>query len=171
MKRIRLLLVLLLGVACAEPTPLGVPSPPVSGDLLGGGGGLGGLVGLLSCTPLPYDSVTQAIGPAGGTLQVGPHVLVVPEDALDSSVAITAVAPSDTVNRVQLYPEGLQFHHQAELMLSYANCNLLGSLLPKRVAYVSDALGILDYMPSLDDASSMTVRGKLDHFSGYAVAW
>ena len=55
--------------------------------------------------------------------------------------------------------------------MSYANCNLLGRLLPKRVAYVSDALNILSYLLSLDNVFAKQVTGRVDHFSNYAVAW
>lgn len=153
-----------IGLSCAEPSS--PPAPPIG--LLGG---LDVPTGLLQCTPLPYDSVTQTIGPEGGTIQVGPHSLEIPAGALDTAVTITAVAPSDTVNRIQFQPEGLTFGQYASLTMSYANCDLLGIWLPKRVAYVTPDLLILDYVPSLDSADSQTVRGKLQHFSDYAVAW
>lgn len=152
-------------------TPVAGPHGTRSDDLLGGllGGGLPG--SLVSCQPMPYDSVSQVIGPDGGTIQVGAHTLQVPEGALDDSVAITAVAPSDTVRRVTLQPEGLQFGRPVKLSLSYEGCNLAGILAPKRVAYVSGELTILQYLPSLDDILHQTVTGKLQHFSDYAIAW
>ena len=55
--------------------------------------------------------------------------------------------------------------------MSYANCNLLGSLLPKRIAYTNNLLEILEYLISLDNIFLKKVTGKLDHFSGYAIAW
>lgn len=127
--------------------------------------------GLLWCAPLPYDSVTRTIGPEGGTFQVGQHALWVPPGALDTAVTITAVAPSDTVNRVSLQPEGLSFARPAYLTMSYANCNLLGSTLPKRIVYTTDALTILYYLLSVDHPPSLTTTGRLEHFSTYAVAW
>ena len=159
----------LLLLSCADPSPLGIdsrgsrPQADLFGESLP--------VGLLTCTPLPYDSVTQTIGPDGGTLAVGAHTLTVPPGALDSAVSITAVAPSDTVNHVRFQPEGLTFQQPASLTLSYANCNLWGSLAPKRIAYTTDALLILEYLPSLDDLLAQTVTGRLEHFSEYAVAW
>ena len=125
---------------------------------------------LLACTPMTADSVTQAIGPAGGTLYVGPHQLVVPAGALDSTVSITAVAPSDTVNRVDLFPEGLTFNTPVSLKLSYANCGLLSPLIPKSVVYLN-GLSIQSLVTSLDSFLTLTVTGSLEHFSGYAVAW
>ncbi len=96
--RARYLPLALAVLSCAEPS---APAPQAF---------LGGLplppppVGLLTCTPLASDSITQTIGPEGGTLLVGTNVLSVPAGALDSAVSITAVAPSDTVNRVQFQP-------------------------------------------------------------------
>lgn len=127
--------------------------------------------GLLSCSPLPYDSVSRTIGPDGGWLQAGPHSLYVPAGALDHDVTITAVVPSARVNVIRFQPEGLQFDRSAALTMSYANCNLLGKLLPKRIAYTTDDLRILSYLLSLDLLSLRKVTGKLDHFSSYAVAW
>ncbi len=171
MKNVRLLRAALLGavalvaVSCADPT---TPVPQLRGDLFGD---LKQLTGLLQCTPLPYDSVTEIIGPEGGTIQVGPHTFTVPAGALDTAVAITAVTPSDTVNQIQFQPEGLVFNGFTTLRMSYANCNLLGSLEPLRIAYTSSDGVILDYLPSLDNDFTQTVRGKLQHFSEYAIAW
>jgi hypothetical protein len=103
---------------------------------------------------------------------VGPHTLVFLPNSLDTTVTITAVAPIDTVSRVQLQPEGLTFHQPVLLVLSYATCNLLGSTQPMRVAYTTpDYLQVLDYLPSMTDGESRTVTGHLKHFSDYAVAW
>ncbi len=174
MKRIRLLRAALLGVgallvvSCSEPTSPTPQAGLLDGDLFGD---LRQLTGLMQCTPLPYDSVTQTIGPEGGVIQVGPHTFTVPVGALDTAVTITAVTPSDTVNRIQFQPEGLVFNGYTTLRMSYANCSILSVLQPKRIAYVGADLGILDYVPSLDNVFTQTVRGKLIHFSEYALAW
>ena len=160
--------VALVAVSCADPTNP-VPQPSLfDGDLFGE---LKQLTGLVRCTPLAYDSVTQTLGPDGGIILVGPHTFTVPAGALDTDVTITAVTPSDTVNRIQFQPEGLVFNDYTTLRMSYANCSPLGSLLPKRIAYTSADLTILDYLPSLDNVFTQTVRGKLGHFSEYAIAW
>ena len=104
-------------------------------------------------------------------IRIGPHKLWIPAGALDAPVTITATAPSDNVNRVRLRPEGLVFRRSAALTMSYANCNLLGKILPKRVAYTDDALNIVNYVLSLDNLLSKNVNGRLNHFSNYAIAW
>jgi len=174
MKRMRrltaVLLVSLAAVLSCLPdrSPTAPAVPPPDASLLGG---LLQATGLLECTPLPYASTTQVVGPTGGTIQVGPHTLVIPPGALVQNVTITAVAPSATVNSVRFTPQGLHFLAPAALTMSYSNCNLLGKLLPKRIAYTDDNLNILSYLISLDNLLSKKVTGKLDHFSRYAVAW
>lgn len=173
----RLLRCVLLGTATISVLSCADSSSVVAGpratrpaDLLGGL--LGGLAaGLVQCQPMPYDSVSQAVGPEGGTIRVGGHSFVVPAGALDDSVVITAVAPSENVRRVRFQPEGLEFGIAAQLTLSYENCSLLGSLLPKRVAHVAEGLTILEYLASVDNLVHRTVTGSVHHFSDYAIAW
>ena len=86
-------------------------------------------------------------------------------------MTITATAPSDTVNVIEFQPQGLQFEKAAALTMSYANCNTLGSLLPKQIAYTDDALNILEYLLSVDNLLKKQVTGQLHHFSQYAMAW
>ncbi len=167
MKAIPLVRRMLLGSAalallsCGDSAPLAPRTSP----------SLTSATGLLRCAPLPADSVTQTIGPDGGTLSVGAHRLVVPAGALVEPVSITALAPADTVNQVHFQPEGLRFLRPASLTMSYANCDALASLVPKRIAYTSDALVILEYLVSLDNLFSRTVTGQVQHFSTYAIAW
>jgi hypothetical protein len=161
--------VTLVVLSCGEPPPVGLdpPPPPSQGDLLAPPS----LGSLLQCSPLPYDSVTQTIGPEGGTLQVGPHTLSVPPGALAEPVSITAVAPSSSVRSVRFEPSGLTFGQPAALTMSYANCGPLTTLYPKRIAYTTDHLEILSYLASFDNWPTLTVTGQLEHFSTYAVAW
>ena len=174
MKRMRrltaVLLVSLAAVLSCLPdrSPTAPAVPPPNASLLGG---LLQATGLLQCSPLPYASTTKVIGPAGGTIQVGPHTLIIPPGALSQNVTITAEAPSARVNSVRFTPQGQRFTVPAVLTMSYSNCNLLGKLLPKEIAYTDDNLNILSYLISLDNLLSKKVTGKLDHFSRYAVAW
>ncbi len=127
--------------------------------------------GLLRCSPQPYDSVTRVIGPEGGTIEVGENSLVVPAGALAAPTAITAVAPSDTVDLVRFQPQGLVFRTPASLTMSYENCDLHGVGLARRIAYVGDSLEIVQSLASSDDEHTDATTTRLQHFSGYAVAW
>lgn len=131
---------------------------------------IGGL-NLLSCKDQKYDSVTQVVGSAGGTINVGDHKLVIPSGALGSNVTITAVAPVVPRREVRFQPEGLKFKEDAKLTLSYKGCSLVSQLLPKKIVYVDDGLNILELLLSLDSPLSQKVTGKLEHFSGYVVAF
>ncbi|HEV8263724.1 MAG TPA: hypothetical protein VGQ06_02155 [Gemmatimonadales bacterium] len=150
----------------ATPAPLAATSRPPSG-------------GLVSCGKLPYDSVSQEIGPAGGVIAVGPHFLWIDSLALPSPVTITAVAPSDRVRRIRLMPDGLVFQKTAFLVTSYANCNVKQATTP-RIAQVSDDLTILGYLSSATGTDTvfakvwegtLYVGGEVHHFSNYAIAW
>jgi hypothetical protein len=151
-------------------------SPAAADQLLGGEGGLLGtsLLGqLLRCNPLPAAHAASVIGPGGGTLLVGPHKLVVPAGALSRTLTITADSPSDTVNSIRFEPQGLYFEagHPARLTMSYANCPLLAKVLPKRIAYTTDLLRILQLLLSLDNVLLQRVSADIAHFSRYAIAW
>lgn len=161
----------LVFAACGDPSPTApttpVPAPDASlvGDLLVP-------TGLLKCSALPAASVTQTIGPAGGTINIGPHVLRIVPGALDAPTTITATLDTERgVNGIKFAPEGLQFDTPAYLTMSYANCNLLGRLLPKRIAYTSNLLDILEYILSLDNLFAKRVTGQVRHFSEYVIAW
>ena len=174
--RSRLLLPALLCVAtlftlnCGESTPSAVDAPfrpsLQEQDLLSP------IPGLVRCHRLPADSVTLTIGPAGGTLRVGPHVVSVPPGALASDVTITAVAPSSTLRSVRFQPTGLDLLIPATLTMSYEGCEPQVFLPTKRIALTTDDLRqILSFLGSVDDGSAQTVTGHLVHFSTYAVAW
>jgi len=156
--------------SCGERSPLSVEprTPAPSRDLIGG---VLGLPGLLTCTPLEYDSTTKVIGFWGGVISVGPHTLVIPLGALSTPTAITAVVRPDTVDAIHFEPQGLQFSRPAYLTMNYANCDLLGLLTPRQIAYTSDSLDVLEIEPSWDTASALIVTGQIRHFSEYAVAW
>lgn len=154
--------------SCGDQAPTGPAAPAPEASLLGN---LLQKTGLLTCSPLPYDSVTQTVGYWGGTINVGPHRLYIPPGALDHNVQITAVLSADTVNAVRFEPHGLTFDRPAYLTMSYANCNLLGSLLPKQIVYTDDVYSILQYLLSWDNLWGKKVTGEVHHFSQYAVAW
>jgi hypothetical protein len=174
--------VLVAGVSCTSDEALGpstpsTPASPVGMDstdqessllLRGLLDGLKNLH-LLSCSTQSYASVTQVVGPGGGTIQVGTHKLVIPAGALTRTYTIRAEQVQARVNSVRFSPEGLRFAKPAKLTLSYANCSPL--LVLKRVVYTDELLRILELIPSLDNLRTRTVTGDIRHFSRYAVAW
>ena len=172
--------VLAAGVSCTSDHSLG-PSAPAGPSTMAQADGqqseliLGGLLEnlknlrLLSCSPQPYVSTTQVVGPSGGTIYVGTHKLVIPAGALRRDYTIRAEQVTHRVNSVRFSPEGLKFDKPAKLTLSYSNCSPL--MLLKRVVYTDELLRILELIPSLDNLKTKTVTGDIRHFSRYAVAW
>lgn len=168
-------LVALLSTSCADSSPTAPRASTTTAapdaELLGWLGSTIEHTGLVACSPLPTATASGTFGPDGGVLVVGPHFLAIPAGALSDTVTITATAPSGTINRVQFQPHGLQFQRSAALSISYRNCSLLGSLAPKRIAYVDSNLTILEFLLSLDNLWTKRVTGRLDHFSDYVLSW
>jgi hypothetical protein len=180
-----LALLLLVGVSCTAVDTTGpvstdqqaAPSFGLVGDLTNTVGGLtntvvgtlGSVTDLLTCSAQPYEKVTQTIGPAGGVISVGNHVLAIPQNALSASVTITAEQISGSTNSVRFSPEGLHFNRPAALTLSYQNCSF--NLLKKKIVYTDEQLSILQLLFSLDYPKSEYVTSPIDHFSRYAVAY
>ncbi len=183
-----LIALLVLASSCSDPSPVGV-GPGIPGLLAGKVKATA--PSFVQCSPVQYDSVSQVIGPAGGWLVVGANVLWVDSLALSAPVQITAVAPSDTIRRVRLRPDGLQFKTGthglgAVVATNLANCKLRRNTFP-RIANVTDSLALVEYVESPAAAvDSMLVArfrvdsggwtpywafGALHHFSNYAVAW
>ncbi len=183
---------------CGDPSPLGVAmtAPAPTAGLRSHSDGDDGDDGddgepsdttdqrddsLVACRPLPYDSVTQTIGPDGGEIEVGSNWLIVPRGALRAAVSITAVAPSDTVAMIRFQPAGLRFQATALLVATYDNCRVPKAVTP-RIALVSNAFAVIEFLASGESmlsprfqqghkGSHRRVVGQLQHFSNYAVAW
>src|SRR5947207_5976226 len=138
-----LLAALAATLSCTDPSPLGVPAFRRGGR---GEGGSSNGTGLLACSQT-YDSVTQVVGPAGGFIVVGSHILWVDTMALADTVRITAVAPADTMRWVRFKPDGLQFRTDgagwsAVVFTSFKNCGLPTTQAP-RIAQITDSLAVL----------------------------
>ena len=131
-------------------------------------------VSFTRCTPQPADSSTARIGPGGGTLRAGKHMLRIPAGALKRSVVITMSAPSDSVNYVVFGPEGLTFEpgNQPTLTMSYRNCSVnKPGQAGLEIVYTNDALtAVLDSTETIAaDTLNSTVGGRLKHFSKYVL--
>jgi hypothetical protein len=133
-------------------------------------GSLGSVTDLLLCSPQPYAATTLNIGPNGGVLRVGSHVLQIPGNALRQSVAITAEQIPGSNNSVRFSPEGLRFEKPATLTMSYENCALV--LIQKKIVYTDEKLKILEVLTeAVDLFKKKVVTAPIDHFSRYVVAY
>ncbi len=124
-----------------------------------------------SCKPLSARSESKDIGPQGGVLHIGPHLLTVLPGALLQTTRITGQITADTVNSVQFSPAGLQFLLPAVLQLSYENCKSLDARKMKVVYTTNNLLSLLELIPSEDRRLKKTVVGLVRHFSRYAIAY
>jgi hypothetical protein len=119
------------------------------------------------------SSAKAWIGAKGGTLRAGKHVLQVPAGALNATTLITLQAPSDTISRVRLGPEGLTFSkmYPAYLMMSYDDC-VVDPDERQQIVHVDQSLRIIGIPPSQDDPLTQRVSAKLVVLmSTYAVAY
>lgn len=168
-------LVLTVAAACSSDTaPTLAPPPAPEMSLIGDVGGvvttlLPPAEGLLACNVTQSYTTTKAIGPMGGTIQVGPHSLTIPPDALKSTLFITATAPKGKVVEVEFQPHGLKFQKPTTLTMSYRDCSLLGQLLP-RIVYADENHNILETLLTVPNVFRQTVTAKTDHFSSYLLA-
>ncbi len=184
MRKFHLLLVgLVVGavaIAC-DRSPTATPSVPLSARPSKTGALLKSLA-LVPCSQ-SYDSVTRVIGPKGGYLAVGAHVLFVDSLVLTTAVTITAVAPAGALRWVRFQPDGLLFPMNsvdgwgAILYTNYKDCGVPIAAIP-RLAQVTDLLGIVTYLQTYSKVrqnpwsqGNQFVAGLLPHFSNYAVAW
>jgi hypothetical protein len=194
---IALALLLLTGVSCTSdptgveapvaqetPTEPSVETAMLLGDLLGSEDGLvggvlgllGGVVsdvlevgGLLQCSEQRYVVAQETIGPWGGSIRVGSHLLVIPRGALTQYVRITAEQIPGATNSVRLSPHNLQFKRPAILTLNYQNCSNVEP--PKVIVYTEEDLTVIDPLWSYDLTKKLQVTAPIDHFSRYAVAY
>jgi hypothetical protein len=123
------------------------------------------------CRAQPYVATSGWIGPNGGTLKAGRHTLKVPRGALSTTVRITMEAPSSSINRIVFSPSGLTFNsaYPAYLVMSYANCTVApGS--EQQIVHINDRYQVIETAPSQTDPATLTVHGKLLHFSDYALS-
>jgi hypothetical protein len=157
-----------------SPTGLGhgpgssVPTSRSASGLLGGL--LGDSLQVFAC---PGDSVAHSgsavIGPAGGRIAFGPHILIIPPAALLSRTTITATDPGNGHVSAVFAPEGLHFLVPAALSLNFGACTPAPDA--PTIVYLPSLLGrILQILPSQIDLAGHTVIAPITHFSVYAVA-
>jgi hypothetical protein len=112
---------------------------------------------------------TATIGLLGGTINFGPHTLIIPPGALLRPTTITATAPADGHLTAVFQPEGLHFLVPATLTLGYGQCDPQPSD-DLTIVYLGPLGQILDWLPSLLHLDTHSVSALIGHFSVYAGA-
>jgi hypothetical protein len=154
-----------LAIACANDTT--APSTPEFGKVTSVT-----TTSFTRCTPQPYASGSAKIGPGGGSIKAGKHVLKIPAGALTKNILITMTSPSDTLNYVVLSPEGLTFNpeHLPTLAMAYKNCpGATKEALAIVYADTSLTTVLETTEPVATDPLDNTVGAKLKHFSNYVL--
>jgi hypothetical protein len=170
-------LLLALSLGCSpESAPTTAPHAPemsLIGDITGSVTDLADkllpIKGLLACNVTETYSTVREIGPQGGVIQVGPHALFIPENALSATTTISATAPAGKLVEVQFQPHGLRFKKKTTLTMSYRDCGPLKGVLPQ-IVYADDQRNVLEQLLSVVDILRRTVSAKTDHFSSYILA-
>lgn len=135
-------------------------------------------------TTMFSGAATVTIGPAGGTVRVGHHELVVPAGAVDTATSFTMQVLQEGYIDVRLeatrWVDGQQvvvgtaadpFARQLQLRLSYWSGVEIGSETSLLVTYLvdGDASGTLRGRDTWIDLQNKVVVSYLDHFSRYAI--
>ena len=158
-----------LSLSCGDAPPPAAPLAPVTSLLDDAVETTTTTVkGLLYCPHSTSYRAEKLIGPAGGSVKVGPHSLSVPSGAVSAPVLITADAPAGDYVLVHFEPAGLKFARKPTLSLSYSECGLLSVALS--IVYTDDDLNILEILSSTTNLLTKTVSAKIKHFSNYALA-
>jgi len=126
--------------------------------------------GDVACSPQSGATAVVDVGPRGGLVFVGPHVLIVPPGALTSTVTITATIPDQSVAFVVFEPSGLVFKRPAGLLLSMAGCDTPSDYVPD-VNYVNESGEVVERIEAVYSNYWHAIAAPIKHFSGYAVAW
>lgn len=126
------------------------------------------------CTPQPSVATSAKIGPGGGTIRAGNHMLKIPAGALKRPVVITMKAPSDSLNYVVFGPEGLTFDsaNLPTLVMGYDNCAVSGQEEESlEIVYTDDLMTtVLDTTEMVSaDTLNHTIGARLKHFSKYVL--
>jgi hypothetical protein len=125
----------------------------------------------LMCDPKQYLGTAKIVGPEGDDIDFGEHKLRIPPGALSVRTVITAEAPTSLRVTAVFSPHGTRFNPNAKptLELSYKHCRAPNR--PARIAYVGSNGQILEWPPSEDFRDEEYVRGRIEHFSNYIVAY
>jgi hypothetical protein len=120
----------------------------------------------LNCVPRTSAQGSAVIGPAGGTLWIGAHRLIVPAGALTEKVLISGTVPEGRPFEIDLQPHGLQFRKAAGLILDARSC-----VDVPPIVYLIDQVNVSPPIAAIYSNWWKMIACPIWHFSGYAVAF
>lgn len=117
------------------------------------------------------QSVSAEIDEDGGTVSLGFHRYIIPEDAIDEERFFTLAYASIGGVAVDCGPSPYYFERDVTLILSYRHTNYDGGDLDPsnlHIWYISPE-GDYEQLPSTVDERARTVSAEVDHFSRYII--
>lgn len=170
---------LVLAAAAASCTDAGLtesrgdarhPSAAVVGANAQSAGERGVAGNQASCTAPRTVTGTGVIGPKGGTINFGPHQLIIPRGALSKSIEVTATATTGDILRIDLLPGGLQLNAPAELTIKTGSCtdDAAAPAASSRATERPSSATIQSSAPPTDSRRSTTLT--VWRFGGYIIA-
>lgn len=168
--------------APTAPEPVADPQAGLISNLLGGLGGSSSAFELVSdplSITLPNLVAAKLIGPAGGSISLNGHSIVVPSGAVSLPTLFTMVALTEGHIAVDLSAVAWLlgrlidvgergFSKQVTLTLSYANATGITDPSKLRIVHVNGSQS--EVLPTTVDTVNKTATAKLDHFSRYCLA-
>jgi hypothetical protein len=137
------------------------PPPPGS---IGNAATASGSGNRLPCDVPSLLTGSAEIGPEGGTLDVGPHRLIIPAGALTTKVQVSGFVPAGPNIEIHFEPHGLQFRKPAGLVLNVASCGNVPD-----VVYLNEVGVIAERIKAIFSSWWHAVAAPIDHFSVYAL--
>jgi hypothetical protein len=130
---------------------------------------------LAACETAASSIATARIGPAGGVLNAGPVVVLIPPHAVVTPTRFTVEPLAGSTLRVRITARGHErfgFARPIAVMIGYAHCarqTFEGGRVS--VWHVDDETNaLLERMPTVNDSRNDTVGFLTTHLSTYAVA-
>ena len=131
---------------------------------------------LLVCPGGRLQQASAVIGPSGGTLALGGHLMVVPEGAVPEPIEFTMTVPPSRYMEVDISAAGVEhyvFERPVAVVIDYTRCR--GPQLPTSAVSVWYIDGLrkelLENMGGVDDRYSRRVQFSTNHLSSYAIAY
>jgi hypothetical protein len=117
-----------------------------------------------NCSPRHTSQQSALIGPSGGILRIGPHLLIIPAGALNRKVLISGTVPEGRPFQIDLQPHGLQFRKAAGLILDASSC-----IDVPDIVYLIDQYTQSPPIRAIYSEWWKTIACPIWHFSGYAI--
>lgn len=153
------------GTEITAPPRSAAPPSALRGVVPGSeGNGSSSSVTALACNvPSPLQG-SAVIGPSGGTLDIGPHRLIIPPGALTQELPISGTIRSANGGvEIDFEPTGTQFKKPAGLIFDASSCGSVPD------AVYLNPIGTNELIPAIYSNWWHTIAAPIEHFSIYLI--